>query len=106
MQVIQKLNASKRKMGGGAVINLDAKQLTLIKDYLYKYCGIFLSDTKTTMIKNRIYMLMNETKIQSIDELLTSIEHTKKIRQQFINSFTTNKTDFFREYLHFGSIDP
>ena len=101
MQVIQKLNASKRKMGGGAVINLDAKQLTLIKDYLYKYCGIFLSDTKTTMIKNRIYMLMNETKIQSIDELLTSIEHTKKIRQQFINSFTTNKTDFFREYLHF-----
>ena len=54
MQVIQKLNASKRKMGGGAVINLDAKQLTLIKDYLYKYCGIFLSDTKTTMIKNKI----------------------------------------------------
>ncbi|WP_236096569.1 CheR family methyltransferase [Helicobacter japonicus] len=91
----------KKNGGGGAVINLDAKQLTLIKDYLYKYCGIFLSDTKTTMIKNRIYMLMNETKIQSIDELLTSIEHTKKIRQQFINSFTTNKTDFFREYLHF-----
>ncbi|HCD72897.1 MAG TPA: chemotaxis protein, partial [Helicobacter sp.] len=64
---------------------LDAKQLALIKESLYKYCGIYLSDTKLTMIKNRIYHLMHETHINSIDSLLSSIETNPKIQQQFIN---------------------
>ncbi|WP_238700380.1 CheR family methyltransferase [Helicobacter jaachi] len=80
---------------------LDNRQLTLIKERLYKYCGVFLSDSKLTMIKNRIYRLMRETQIHDIDTLLSQIESNTKIRQQFINSFTTNKTDFFREDFHF-----
>ena len=80
---------------------LDAKQLALIKESLYKYCGIYLSDTKLTMIKNRIYSLMRETHMLNINELLLSIENNNNIQQKFINSFTTNKTDFFREYPHF-----
>lgn len=80
---------------------LDNTQISLIKERLYKYSGIFLNDSKLTMIKNRIYHLMHETHINSIDSLLSSIETNPKIQQQFINSFTTNKTDFFREYFHF-----
>ena len=80
---------------------LDNAQISLIKERLYKYSGIFLNDSKLTMIKNRIYHLMHETHINSIDSLLSSIETNPKIQQQFINSFTTNKTDFFREYFHF-----
>lgn len=83
---------------------LDNKQLTLIKEQLYKYCGIFLADSKLTMIKNRIYRLMRETQITNIDTLLSNIEGNPKVRQQFINSFTTNKTDFFREYFHFQDL--
>ena len=44
---------------------------------------------------------MRDTHIDNIDTLLTSIESNPKIQQQFINSFTTNKTDFFREDFHF-----
>ncbi|MCX2716396.1 protein-glutamate O-methyltransferase CheR [Helicobacter sp. MIT 21-1697] len=80
---------------------LDNTQLAIIKERLYKYSGIFLNDSKLTMIKNRIYRLMQETRIDNIDSLLSSIESNLKIQQQFINSFTTNKTDFFREYFHF-----
>lgn len=83
------------------MVMLDNKQITLIQERLYKYCGIFLSNSKLTMIKNRIYRLMRDTHIDNIDTLLASIEHNPKIQQQFINSFTTNKTDFFREDFHF-----
>ena len=83
------------------MVMLSDEQVALIKEYLYKYCGIHLGDTKPTLIKNRIYMLMRETKIPSIDDLLCCIKTNKKIQQQFINNFTTNKTDFFREYPHF-----
>lgn len=76
------------------MVMLDNKQLSLIQERLYKYCGIFLSDSKLTMIKNRIYRLMRDTHIDNIDTLLASIESNPKIQQQFINSFTTNKTDF------------
>ncbi len=80
---------------------LDENQLSLIKEKLYKYCGIFLNDSKPAMIKNRIYHLMRDTQIYNIDTLLSNIESNAKIQQQFINSLTTNKTDFFREVFHF-----
>lgn len=91
-------------MRNAKVVMLDNKQLALIQERLYKYCGIFLSDSKLTMIKNRIYRLMRETQITSIDMLLSSIEGNPKIQQQFINSFTTNKTNFFREDFHFQDL--
>ena len=80
---------------------LDENQLSLIKEKLYKYSGIFLNDSKLAMIKNRIYHLMRDTQIYNIDTLLSNIESNAKIQQQFINSLTTNKTDFFREVFHF-----
>lgn len=83
------------------MVMLDNKQLALIQERLYKYCGIYLNDSKLTMIKNRIYHLMRDTHIDDINTLLASIESNPKIQQQFINSFTTNKTDFFREDFHF-----
>lgn len=83
------------------MISLENKQIELIKDKLYKHCGIFLSDSKLTMIKNRIYRLMQDTRVNNIDELLLGLEKDNKIKQLFINSFTTNKTEFFREELHF-----
>lgn len=80
---------------------LDNKQITLIQNKLYKHCGIYLNDSKFTMIKNRVYHLMRETQISDLNLLLHTLDSNPKVRQAFINSFTTNKTDFFREYPHF-----
>lgn len=80
---------------------LDNKQIALIQDKLYKHCGIYISDSKFTMIKNRVYRLMRETEVSDLNSLLKTLDTSPKIRQIFINSFTTNKTDFFREYPHF-----
>lgn len=83
------------------MVTLDSKQLDIIQDKLHKYCGIHLDDSKITMIKNRIYVLMKETHIYDINELLKTLDNNEKNRQIFINSFTTNKTNFFREEFHF-----
>lgn len=83
------------------MVMLDTKQLNTIKEKLYEHCGIYLGDSKLTMIKNRIYHLMRETQMSDINALLAGIDHNDKIQQSFINSFTTNKTDFFREDFHF-----
>lgn len=82
-------------------ITLNNEHIYRIIERLYKYCGIFLSDSKVTMIKNRASQVMRETGIEDIDVLLNRIEKDKKIQQFFINAFTTNKTEFFREYVHF-----
>lgn len=83
------------------MITLDNKQFITIKEKLYKYCGIYLDESKLQMVQNRICYLMDEMHIQDMDKLLYSIDNNTKTKQHFINAFTTNKTNFFREIFHF-----
>ncbi len=75
-----------------------------VKELLYSLTGITLSDNKDIMISNRLYKLLRDTKFSgTLEELLKQIsqgEHTT----EFINSFTTNKTHFFREEFHFEDL--
>ena len=72
-----------------------------IKKLLYSLTGITLTDNKDIMISNRIDKLKRNCKFYGdIEELLTSIEKGDNVTE-FINSFTTNKTHFFREDFHF-----
>ncbi|KLD97422.1 CheR family methyltransferase [Aliarcobacter butzleri] len=72
-----------------------------IKKLLYSLTGITLTDNKDIMISNRIDKLKRNCKFYGdIEDLLTSIERGDNVTE-FINSFTTNKTHFFREDFHF-----
>ncbi|MCT7910481.1 protein-glutamate O-methyltransferase CheR [Arcobacter lacus] len=72
-----------------------------IKKLLYSLTGITLTENKDIMISNRIDKLKRNCKFYGdIEDLLTSIEKGNNITE-FINSFTTNKTHFFREDFHF-----
>lgn len=72
-----------------------------VKKLLYGLTGITLSNNKDIMISNRLYKLQRDTKfVGTIDDLLGQIEEGEYINE-FINSFTTNKTHFFREDFHF-----
>ncbi|MFA7083666.1 MAG: protein-glutamate O-methyltransferase CheR [Arcobacteraceae bacterium] len=75
-----------------------------VKVLLYKLTGITLSDNKDVMISNRLYKLQRDTKFTGdLDELLDKIEEGENVNE-FINSFTTNKTHFFREEFHFDDL--
>lgn len=72
-----------------------------VKTILYSLTGITLAENKDIMISNRLHKLKRDTKYSGdIEQLLDTIEKGS-FQMEFINSFTTNKTHFFREDFHF-----
>ena len=72
-----------------------------VKKILYSLTGITLSDNKDIMISNRIDKLKRNCRFSGdIMDLLEMVENGTNVTE-FINSFTTNKTHFFREDFHF-----
>ena len=72
-----------------------------VKKLLYSLTGITLSENKDIMISNRIDKLKRNCNFYGdIMELLDLVEQGK-YETDFINTFTTNKTHFFREDFHF-----
>lgn len=75
-----------------------------IKKLLYSLTGITLTENKDIMISNRIDKLKrNCNNYGDIMELLDSVEKGQNVTE-FINTFTTNKTHFFREEFHFEDL--
>jgi len=72
-----------------------------VKKILYSLTGITLTENKDIMINNRLDKLKRNTNHEgNIDDLLNQIRDGK-YTTEFINTFTTNKTHFFREDFHF-----
>lgn len=75
-----------------------------VKSILYSLTGITLTENKDIMISNRLQKLKRDTRFDGdLDELLDHIKNGEFITE-FINSFTTNKTHFFREEFHFTDL--
>jgi len=73
-----------------------------VKKILYSLTGITLAENKDIMITNRLDKLKRNANFSGdIDALLNQIEKEDKFVTEFINTFTTNKTHFFREDFHF-----
>jgi chemotaxis protein methyltransferase CheR len=67
--------------------------------------GITLAENKEIMIANRLDKLKRNTGFHGdIEDLLNVIENEGKFSTEFINTFTTNKTHFFREDFHFTDL--
>ncbi len=72
-----------------------------VKTILYSLTGITLTENKDIMITNRLDKLKRNTGFKGdINTLLEMIEEGR-FTTEFINTFTTNKTHFFREEFHF-----
>ena len=67
---------------------------------IYDICQIHLPASKDSTIRNRLEKLAREFHIDDFAIFFRGVE-TGVYRQDFINAFTTNKTDFFREGFHF-----
>lgn len=76
-----------------------------VKQILYSLTGITLTENKDIMIANRLEKLKRNCNFRKddISELIKEIENGKFITE-FINTFTTNKTHFFREEFHFQDL--
>ncbi len=75
-------------------------EINKARDLIYEIAGIHLPSNKDSTIKNRLDKLVRDLGIENFDDFFTQLK-AGRFKQEFINSFTTNKTDFFREGFHF-----
>lgn len=77
-------------------------QFDFISSLIFEKAGIHLDHNKTTMVQSRILRRLKHLKLDTIKDYITYLKgHPEKEMDYFINSLTTNKTDFFRENDHF-----
>lgn len=81
---------------------IGTEDLKEIKRLVYKHTGIQLTEDKKIMISNRVNKIMSKHPEYKgrLSDFLKVVE--LKYLEDFINVFTTNKTNFFREIQHFN----
>ncbi len=73
-------------------------------DYIYEQFGIKMPDIKRVMLQGRLLKRIRELKMKSYTEYKEYFFSPKGQREELLNFLsvvTTNKTDFFREPVHF-----
>ena len=80
-----------------------ARQLERARELAYRHSGITLGPNKDVMIANRLDKLKRDVAHDDIDAILSAVEQGRYV-DTFISTFTTNKTNFFRESFHFDDL--
>ena len=84
---------------------LSEKDFQDFSKYIYAEYGIKMLPVKRVMLQGRLLKRIRELKMKSFSEYkeyFFSKEGQQKELLQFLNVVTTNKTDFFREPIHFA----
>ncbi len=80
------------------------KDFKFVQWFMHKHVGIYLSDKKMPMVYGRIARRLRDVNLTTFAEYRPLIEEEGEERVNFINSLTTNKTNFFREKHHFDYV--
>lgn len=83
---------------------LGEKDFKLLSDYIYSEYGIKMPGVKRVMLQGRLLKRIRELNMRSYSDYckyLFSDEGQAKELYSFLSVITTNKTDFFREPVHF-----
>lgn len=75
-----------------------------IRCYIYEHCGIHLTPVKKIMVQSRLLKLVQRAGCGGFDDYLYFAFNTDVRKNELVDLvdlITTNKTDFFREPLHF-----
>lgn len=72
------------------------------RDLIYEEAGIFLNESKKALVQARLTKRMRSLPVSTFADYYQYLkDHYDTELSHFINSITTNKTDFFRENKHF-----
>ncbi|HMN80628.1 MAG TPA: CheR family methyltransferase [Burkholderiaceae bacterium] len=89
-------------VSAGAEFKLDDQAFQQIRALIEQRAGIQLSETKRSMVYNRLARRLRETGAPSFTDYLADLQRPGSAEwQPFINALTTNLTAFFREEYHF-----
>ncbi len=82
--------------------NLTDEEFNNFRDIVFRESGIKLADVKKILVQSRLMKRLRALNMETFSDYYTYlIENFDEEKINFINSITTNKTDFFRENDHF-----
>lgn len=91
-------------------IIVEPRYLDMFCEYLYKRMGIYIEDSKKSLLSQKIAKLMYDSELTNAGEYYHFIvsppisEKQKTLQNKFIDTVTIHKTNFFRENNHFEFI--
>ena len=78
---------------------LEQAEFNEFRQFLEQACGISLGDNKQYLVTNRIRRILEEHKLASFSERVKALKQgfNRKLKEQVIDSMTTNETFWFRD---------
>lgn len=85
---------------------IEQAEFDQFRQFLEEACGISLGDNKQYLVTNRIRRILEEHKLNSFSELVKSLKQgfNRKLKEQVIDSMTTNETFWFRDNYPFDHL--
>jgi chemotaxis protein methyltransferase CheR len=91
-------------MEQAALIRLSESEFTRLRDFIYRECGINLSPAKRILLESRLRKRLDHLRLASYaaycDYVMSPTGAASEL-VHMIDAVATNKTDFFREPVHF-----
>ncbi|OVE82628.1 hypothetical protein BVY03_00525 [bacterium K02(2017)] len=81
------------------------KEYQFIKNLIHLQTGIHLGEAKQEMVHSRLMKRLRTLKLQTFKDYIKHLKNNENELSFFINSLTTNKTNFFRESSHFDYLE-
>jgi chemotaxis protein methyltransferase CheR len=92
-----KKSTSENKSEKKEAVVEDYNDVSPIAQYFKHETGVTF-DKQTTILKSKVTTFCRQMAISSFRELLNAIKDDKKLKQQLVDSLTTNETFFYREF--------
>lgn len=98
-----KKGAAAAPMAATCAIELSDSQYKKLADLVYRLAGIHLGNDKKELLKARLAKRFRVTGCMDVAEYMKRLQNDSSGHELvgFLDSITTNKTDFFRESQHF-----
>ncbi len=93
-----------RRDGNEHEFHFTQHDFAAIRERIYRYAGINLSQSKTHMVYSRLARRLRATGHTAFKDYLAQIDRDPREWENFINALTTNLTQFFREPHHFETL--
>jgi chemotaxis protein methyltransferase CheR len=82
-------------------LKLDANEYDILKRMLSQKTGIDIGESKQTLVESRLLRRLTELGCTNYSDYIEILKTNSEEGGKFINSMTTNKTNWFREPAHF-----
>lgn len=108
------MNDEKNKMENRLNLNAGENQITMsdetfieLRNFIYKECGIYYTESKKYLLESRINRRLSDKKINSYDDYLNIIKQPEKRVEinALLDAITINETYFFRAEQQFEAFE-